>query len=80
MLCSHTEQDISRRDKCNRTLHDLATDDCKDLLENLGKALPVSSSQTDVLTCISTTVFLHLVFGSLASEELDDQFNIASQW
>lgn len=80
MLCSHTEQDISRRDKCNRTLHDLATDDCKDLLENLGKGLPVSSSQTDILTSIRTTVFLHLVFGSLASEELDDQFNIASQW
>lgn len=50
MLCSHAEQDISRRDKCNRTLHDLATDDCKDLLENLGKGLPVSSSHTDVLT------------------------------
>nr|AAR16331.1 cortactin-binding protein 2 [Tetraodon nigroviridis] len=35
VLCSHREQDISRRDKCNRTPHDLATDDCKDLLENL---------------------------------------------
>lgn len=35
MLCSHSEQDIERRDKCNRTIHDVATDDCKDLLENL---------------------------------------------
>ncbi|XP_060891945.1 cortactin-binding protein 2 [Labrus mixtus] len=35
VLCSHTEQDIERRDKCNRTIHDVATDDCKDLLENL---------------------------------------------
>ncbi|XP_019750371.1 cortactin-binding protein 2 isoform X2 [Hippocampus comes] len=34
-LCSHREQDIERRDKCNRTIHDVATDDCKDLLENL---------------------------------------------
>ncbi|XP_042351844.1 LOW QUALITY PROTEIN: cortactin-binding protein 2 [Plectropomus leopardus] len=35
VLCSHSEQDIGRRDKCNRTIHDVATDDCKDLLENL---------------------------------------------
>ncbi|KAK2842717.1 hypothetical protein Q5P01_012917 [Channa striata] len=35
VLCSHSEQDIGRRDKCNRTIHDVATDDCKNLLENL---------------------------------------------
>ncbi|XP_068169353.1 cortactin-binding protein 2 isoform X1 [Antennarius striatus] len=35
VLCSHSEQDIQRRDKCDRTIHDVATDDCKDLLENL---------------------------------------------
>ncbi|KAM6937001.1 cortactin-binding protein 2 [Xenentodon cancila] len=35
VLCSHSKQDIERRDKCNRTIHDVATDDCKDLLENL---------------------------------------------
>ncbi|XP_061576915.1 cortactin-binding protein 2 [Cololabis saira] len=35
VLCNHSEQDIERRDKCNRTIHDVATDDCKDLLENL---------------------------------------------
>ncbi|XP_047452236.1 cortactin-binding protein 2 [Mugil cephalus] len=35
VLCSHSEQDIERRDNCNRTIHDVATDDCKDLLENL---------------------------------------------
>ncbi|CAJ1056086.1 cortactin-binding protein 2 [Xyrichtys novacula] len=35
VLCGHSEQDIQRRDKCNRTIHDVATDDCKDLLENL---------------------------------------------
>ncbi|XP_034031623.1 cortactin-binding protein 2 [Thalassophryne amazonica] len=35
VLCSNTEQDIDCRDKCNRTIHDVATDDCKDLLENL---------------------------------------------
>lgn len=41
MLCSHSEQDIERRDKCNRTIHDVATDDCKDLLENLREWLPL---------------------------------------
>ncbi|XP_066561239.1 cortactin-binding protein 2 isoform X2 [Amia ocellicauda] len=35
VLCSHSNQDIEKRDKCNRTVHDVATDDCKDLLENL---------------------------------------------
>ncbi|KAM9480726.1 cortactin-binding protein 2 isoform 2-T2 [Clarias gariepinus] len=35
VLCSHSQQDIEKRDKCNRTIHDVATDDCKDLLENL---------------------------------------------
>ncbi|XP_054633773.1 cortactin-binding protein 2 isoform X2 [Dunckerocampus dactyliophorus] len=37
VLFSHSEQDIERRDKCNRTIHDVATDDCKDLLENLNQ-------------------------------------------
>ncbi|KAG5830583.1 hypothetical protein ANANG_G00312240 [Anguilla anguilla] len=35
VLCGHSELDIEKRDKCNRTIHDVATDDCKDLLENL---------------------------------------------
>ncbi|XP_019895835.2 cortactin-binding protein 2 isoform X2 [Esox lucius] len=35
VLCSHSDQDIESRDKWNRTIHDLATDDCKNLLENL---------------------------------------------
>uniref|UniRef100_A0A8B9JK22 Cortactin-binding protein 2 n=1 Tax=Astyanax mexicanus TaxID=7994 RepID=A0A8B9JK22_ASTMX len=37
VLCSHSQQDIEKRDKCNRTIHDVATDDCKNLLENLGE-------------------------------------------
>ncbi|KAL4617916.1 cortactin-binding protein 2-like isoform X1 [Arapaima gigas] len=36
VLCSHSDQDLEKRDKCNRTIHDVATDDCKELLENLG--------------------------------------------
>ncbi|KAJ8373510.1 hypothetical protein SKAU_G00040900 [Synaphobranchus kaupii] len=35
VLCGHCELDVEKRDKCNRTIHDVATDDCKDLLENL---------------------------------------------
>ncbi|XP_041113751.1 cortactin-binding protein 2 isoform X1 [Polyodon spathula] len=35
VLCSHSGLDIEKRDKCNRTVHDVATDDCKHLLENL---------------------------------------------
>ncbi|XP_062403161.1 cortactin-binding protein 2 isoform X1 [Sardina pilchardus] len=35
VLCAQSQQDIETRDKCNRTIHDVATDDCKDLLENL---------------------------------------------
>jgi len=37
VLCNHSQQDMEKRDKCNRTIHDVATDDCKDLLENLGE-------------------------------------------
>ncbi|CAL8263686.1 unnamed protein product [Merluccius merluccius] len=46
VLCSYTEQDIERRDECNRTIHDVATDDCKDLLENLCEVLLCLQSST----------------------------------
>ncbi|XP_056621623.1 cortactin-binding protein 2 [Triplophysa dalaica] len=36
VLCNQSQQDMEKRDKCNRTIHDVATDDCKNLLENLG--------------------------------------------
>ncbi|KAJ8388595.1 hypothetical protein AAFF_G00131600 [Aldrovandia affinis] len=35
VLCGHSWLDFGKRDKCNRTVHDVATDDCKNLLENL---------------------------------------------
>ncbi|XP_053109737.1 cortactin-binding protein 2 [Hemicordylus capensis] len=35
VLCSHGGLEAERKDKCDRTLHDVATDDCKHLLENL---------------------------------------------
>ncbi|KAI6054667.1 cortactin-binding protein 2 isoform X2 [Marmota monax] len=35
ILCRHGGLEPEKRDKCNRTVHDVATDDCKHLLENL---------------------------------------------
>nr|Q00PJ1.1 RecName: Full=Cortactin-binding protein 2; Short=CortBP2 [Atelerix albiventris]AAY88986.1 cortactin-binding protein 2 [Atelerix albiventris] len=35
ILCRHRGLEPERRDKCSRTAHDVATDDCKHLLENL---------------------------------------------
>ncbi|XP_045047417.2 cortactin-binding protein 2 isoform X2 [Desmodus rotundus] len=35
ILCRHEGLKPERRDKCGRTAHDVATDDCKHLLENL---------------------------------------------
>ncbi|OCT87365.1 hypothetical protein XELAEV_18021065mg [Xenopus laevis] len=35
ILCSHCGLDPERKDNCKRTVHDVATDDCKHLLENL---------------------------------------------
>ncbi|KAE8615918.1 hypothetical protein XENTR_v10008664 [Xenopus tropicalis] len=35
ILCSHCGLDPERKDNCQRTVHDVATDDCKHLLENL---------------------------------------------
>uniref|UniRef100_UPI00398EAF1D cortactin-binding protein 2 isoform X3 n=1 Tax=Pristiophorus japonicus TaxID=55135 RepID=UPI00398EAF1D len=34
VLCYHSGLDPDRKDKCQRTVHDVATDDCKHLLEN----------------------------------------------
>ncbi|XP_075414713.1 cortactin-binding protein 2 [Tenrec ecaudatus] len=34
VLCRHGGLEPERKDKCNRTVHDVATDDCKHLLEN----------------------------------------------
>ncbi|XP_004677030.1 PREDICTED: cortactin-binding protein 2 [Condylura cristata] len=35
ILCRHGGLELERRDNCHRTAHDVATDDCKHLLENL---------------------------------------------
>lgn len=79
VLCSHSEQDIERRDKCNRTIHDVATDDCKDLLENLklyqvqvylqysgvgtGSMCPIEALEEEVGKRLSNS---HLVLGRVS--------------
>ncbi|KFV58806.1 Cortactin-binding protein 2, partial [Tyto alba] len=49
ILCSHGGLEAERKDKCNRTLHDVATDDCKHLLENLNAlTVPVRISVSGI--------------------------------
>ncbi|NWR71537.1 CTTB2 protein, partial [Centropus unirufus] len=49
ILCSHGGLEAERKDKCNRTLHDVATDDCKHLLENLNAlSVPVRISVSGI--------------------------------
>ncbi|NWV01737.1 CTTB2 protein, partial [Upupa epops] len=49
ILCSHGGLEAERKDKCNRTLHDVATDDCKHLLENLNALnIPVRISVSGI--------------------------------
>ncbi|XP_071408563.1 cortactin-binding protein 2 isoform X2 [Pithys albifrons albifrons] len=54
ILCSHGGLEAERKDKCNRTLHDVATDDCKHLLENLNALnvpVRISVSGIEVAHC-----------------------------
>nr|XP_034983262.1 cortactin-binding protein 2 isoform X5 [Zootoca vivipara] len=54
LLCSHGELEAEREDKCNQTLHDVATDDCKQLLENLNALkipLWIALSQVEPAHC-----------------------------
>lgn len=67
-LCSHSEHNLEAKDKWSRTLHDLATDDCKNLLENLN-----SYCVRVVLLCSPALVSLGLESGLTWS-------NPAPQW
>ncbi|KAK7891757.1 hypothetical protein WMY93_023720 [Mugilogobius chulae] len=57
--CVHIENSAGLRDQWNRTIHDLATDDCKDLLENLN-----SYRVLVVLPCSAAPCGSALVAGS----------------
>lgn len=39
ILCRHGGLEPERRDKCGQAAHDVATDDCRHLLENLSEGL-----------------------------------------
>ncbi|XP_032077417.1 cortactin-binding protein 2 [Thamnophis elegans] len=56
VLCSHEGLEAERKDKCNRTVHDVATDDCKHLLENLNAfKIPLRIAATQIeQTCYGT--------------------------
>ncbi|XP_066447915.1 cortactin-binding protein 2 [Eleutherodactylus coqui] len=57
ILCSHSGLEPEKKEKCNRTVHDVATDDCKQLLENLnGLRIPVKiflDDNTQISDCPS---------------------------
>ncbi|XP_012976607.1 cortactin-binding protein 2 isoform X2 [Mesocricetus auratus] len=70
ILCRHGGLEPERRDKCNRTVHDVATDDCKHLLENLNALkiplrisvgeIPPSNNCSDDFECEHTICVLNI--------------------
>uniref|UniRef100_H0WJA1 Cortactin-binding protein 2 n=2 Tax=Otolemur garnettii TaxID=30611 RepID=H0WJA1_OTOGA len=70
ILCRHRGLEPEKRDKCNRTVHDVATDDCKHLLENLNALkIPVRISVGEIqpgnygsndFECENTICALHI--------------------
>ncbi|MEE6480976.1 hypothetical protein FKM82_012721 [Ascaphus truei] len=59
ILCNHFGLEPERLDNCNRTVHDVATDDCKHLLENLNSLkIPVRISlDENIQICYSAGDF-----------------------
>ncbi|XP_060633688.2 cortactin-binding protein 2 isoform X3 [Anolis sagrei] len=56
VLCSHGGLEAERKDRCNRTVHDVATDDCKHLLENLNALkMPLRIAVSQVEPAYSAT-------------------------
>ncbi|XP_069852728.1 cortactin-binding protein 2 isoform X1 [Dipodomys merriami] len=70
ILCRHGGLEPEKRDKCNRTVHDVATDDCKHLLENLNALkiplrisvgeIPPGNGGSDDLECENTVCALNI--------------------
>ncbi|KAM4874323.1 cortactin-binding protein 2 isoform 3-T4 [Thomomys bottae] len=70
ILCRHGGLEPEKRDKCNRTVHDVATDDCKHLLENLNALkiplrisvgeIPPGNDGSDDLACENTICTLNI--------------------
>ncbi|XP_042551941.1 cortactin-binding protein 2 isoform X2 [Dipodomys spectabilis] len=70
ILCRHGGLEPEKRDRCNRTVHDVATDDCKHLLENLNALkiplrisvgeIPPSNGGSDDLECENTLCALNI--------------------
>ncbi|XP_076848321.1 cortactin-binding protein 2 [Brachyhypopomus gauderio] len=69
VLCSHSQQDMEKRDSCARTIHDVATDDCKELLENLDcyrVAVQVHTGSREHLCPVDLTEDAMVTIGTVA--------------
>ncbi|KAM9313225.1 cortactin-binding protein 2 [Gastrophryne carolinensis] len=64
ILSSHSGLDPEKQDKCNRTVHDVATDDCKQLLENL------SSLRIPLRICLDDNLRMCYSAGDFDSEDI----------
>ncbi|XP_038636016.1 cortactin-binding protein 2 isoform X3 [Scyliorhinus canicula] len=73
VLCCHKGLDPDRKDNCQRTVHDVATDDCKHLLENWNahKVLLQISMKHSETVCSSTEhIENNITIGSLIIRKL----------
>ncbi|XP_078424134.1 cortactin-binding protein 2 isoform X2 [Cetorhinus maximus] len=73
VLCCHKGLDPDRKDNCQRTVHDVATDDCKHLLENWNahKVLLQISMKHSEKVCSSTEhIENNITIGSLIIRKL----------
>ncbi|XP_055506826.1 cortactin-binding protein 2 isoform X3 [Leucoraja erinacea] len=68
VLCRHNGLDPNRKDKCQRTVHDVATDDCKHLLENWNAhkvLLQISMKQSEQVCSSAEHIENNITVGSL---------------
>ncbi|XP_078273554.1 cortactin-binding protein 2 isoform X3 [Rhinoraja longicauda] len=68
VLCRHSGLDPNRKDKCQRTVHDVATDDCKHLLENWNAhkvLLQISMKQSEQVCRSTGHIENNITVGSL---------------
>ncbi|XP_072915628.1 cortactin-binding protein 2 isoform X5 [Hemitrygon akajei] len=68
VLCRHSGLDPNRKDKYQRTVHDVATDDCKHLLENWSAhkvLLQISMKHSEQISSSTEHVEKNIAVGSL---------------
>ncbi|XP_072341339.1 cortactin-binding protein 2 isoform X2 [Scyliorhinus torazame] len=73
VLCCHKGLDPDRKDNCQRTVHDVATDDCKHLLENWNAhkvLLQISMKQSETVCSSTEHIENNITIGSLIIRKL----------